>query len=170
MIERAERTLVIESPYLLGNRIEPAICAAAQRGVKVTIITPYRSNKLLYRLWSRKLHQRLNHPNITINGHTDNGGMTHAKLVIVDDRWATFGSFNMIELEGLTQKELNVFTSDSGLIAELNAFVADDLAHTVPIPSPRFASVRLTYRALYHLHKWWTRRLLQNPEWKAIYC
>lgn len=170
MIERAERTLVIESPYLLGNRIEPAIRAAATRGVRVNIITPLHSNKWLYRLWSRKLHHRLNHPNITIYGHAGNGGMTHAKLMIVDDRWATFGSFNMIELEGLTQKELNVFSSDPSLIAQLNAFVTEDLAHATPISPPRFASVRLTYRALYHFHKWWTKRLLQNPKWKAIYC
>lgn len=170
MIGRAKQTLVIQSPYMLGNRIEPAISAAAKRGVKVTIITPLQSNKFLYRLWSRKLYHRLNHPNITIYGHTGNGGMTHAKLVIVDDRWASFGSFNMIELEGLTQKELNVFSSNPDLIAQLNVFVNEDLAHATLITPPRFASVRLTYRALYHFHKWWTKRLLQNSEWKALYC
>lgn len=170
MIGQAEHTVVIESPYLLGDRIEQAIFAAAQRGVRVTIITPYASNKLIYRVWVRTLRRRLAHSNVSFYGYQGNGGMTHAKLIIVDDRWASFGSFNMIELEGLTQKELNIFSSSSDLIAQLNALVTQDLSAAMPLPTPRFAPGRFTYRGLYLLVRWWTRRLLQHPDWKAVYC
>ncbi|NLX09898.1 MAG: phosphatidylserine/phosphatidylglycerophosphate/cardiolipin synthase family protein [Chloroflexi bacterium] len=170
MIDRAEQTLVIESPYLLGDQIERRIRAAAERGVRVTIVLPGRSNKLLYRLWVRKLLQRLSHPNIALYGFAADGGMTHAKLIIVDDRWASFGSFNMIELEGLTQKELNIFTSQTRFIARLNALIADDRARSHPLPPPRTTYGRFTYSLLYRAVRWWTNRLLRNPKWKARYC
>ncbi len=170
MIGRAQHTLAIESPYLLGDHIETALHEAAERGVRVTIILPAHSNKLMYRLWVRKLRRRLTHPNVTVYGYHASKGMTHAKLIVVDDRWASFGSFNMIELEGLTQKELNVFSGDPALIAQLNAVVAADLAAAAPVAPPRTVVGRFTYTILYHFFKWWTRRLLRRPDWKAIYC
>lgn len=170
MIGRAGHTLVIESPYLLGDHFEAAIRAAAERGVQVTLITPFLSNKLVYRLWARKLRRRLSHPRITIYGYQGDGGMTHAKLIIVDDRWASFGSYNMIELEGLTQKELNVFSADPSLIAQLKALVASDRAQSVVLDGPRISWGRFSYTVLYRFFDWWTRRLVRDPEWKTRYC
>jgi cardiolipin synthase len=170
IIHRAKETVVIESPYLLGDHIETALYHAAQRGVQVTVIMPYRSNKFVYRLWVRDTKRRLQHPNITIYGYRGNGGMTHAKLVLVDDRWATFGSLNLMELEGLTQKELNIFTSNQQLIAQLREFVEQDVAQSVILKTPRHGWGRFSYTLLYHGFNWWTQRLIQNEAWRAVYC
>lgn len=170
MINRAEKLVVIESPYLIGHKIEGALRRAAEREVKVQIIMPYRSNKLVYRIWVRKTKQNLNHPNIAIYGFQGNGGMTHAKLVVVDNRWATFGSLNIMELEGLTQQELNVFTSNTEIIGELNQFIATDLAQSVRLAIPRYAFGRFTYTVLYRFFNWWTQRLVRNKEWRERYC
>lgn len=170
MIGRAQRTIVIESPYLLGDHIERALRAAAERGVRVALILPGRSNKLLYRRWVRVLRRRLDHPHVTVWGFRGCGGMTHAKLILVDDQWASFGSLNMIELEGLTQKELNVFSSSPDLIAQLQALIARDLAQAAPLPAPRFVAGRPLYTVLYHFFRWWTRRLIRDADWKARYC
>ncbi len=170
MIARAQRSIVIESPYLLGDHLERALRAAAERGVRVTLILPARSNKLLYRRWVRMLRRRLNHPNVTVYGHLGGSGMTHAKLILVDDQWASFGSFNMIELEGLTQKELNVFSSNAALIAQFQDLIAGDIAHAVPVPAPRVVFGRPLYAVLYRFFRWWTRRLLRDADWKARYC
>ena len=170
MIDRAQRTIVIESPYLLGDRIERALRAAAERGVRVSLILPARSNKLLYRRWVRVLLRRLDHPNITVYGFTGCGGMTHAKLVLVDDQWASFGSLNMIELEGLTQKELNVFSSNPDLIAQLQTLIARDIAQSDPVPVPPHAAARPLFTVLVRFSDWWTRRLLRRADWKARYC
>lgn len=170
LIDGCRSTLVIESPYLIGERMEQAILAAAQRGVAVTLIVPYRSNKHLYRLWVRSLRRRLAHPGIAIHGYQGDGGMTHAKLLLVDGRRASFGSFNMMELEGLTQKELNVFTGDPEFIAEIQRFVAADLAHSALLPPPGRAGGWFTYRALHAFFRWWTGRLLRDPGWRRVYC
>ena len=170
MLGSARHSLVIVSPYLMGDHIEPAILQAAQRGVSCTLIIPFRSNKLVYRIWARKMLRRFNHPNIQIYGFQGEHNMTHAKLVIADDERATFGSFNMFELEGLTQKELNIFTNNADLINQLNQFVAQNLSTSVLLPVPRTTFGRFTYTVLYHFFKWWTNRLVSNREWKAIYC
>jgi cardiolipin synthase len=169
-IEQARHSLIIESPYLLGNHIESRIWAAAERGVQITLITPYHSNKLMYHIWGRTLQRRLVHPNIAIFGYQGNGGMTHAKLLIVDEEWASFGSCNMFELEGLTQKELNVFSNNADLIAQLSALVACDLARATLLTPPKRAFGRPTYTISYHLVNWWTKHLLRSPKWKLTYC
>ena len=97
---RRRETLVIESPYLLGDRLERAIVGAADRGVRVTLIVPYRANRGIVRLLApphpRALPARQHR---ALRGYRDTGGMLHAKFAIVDGRRATFGSFNMFELE-----------------------------------------------------------------------
>jgi cardiolipin synthase len=170
MIAGARETLVIESPYLLGDRLEAAIVAAADRGVQVTLIVPARANRGIVRLWRRRTLQRFHHPNIALLGYQDTGGMLHAKFAIVDGRRATFGSFNMFELESRTQKELNVFSDDASLVAQLEAVVADDRRVSVPMPAPAWTLGRVTYEWCYRFFDAWTRRLLRDPEWVATYC
>lgn len=170
MIGQARFSLVIESPYLIGDHIESQILKAAERGVRVTIITPCHNNKLMYRIWLPTLQRRLDHSNIAICGYQGNGGMTHAKFVIVDGEWVSFGSYNMCELEGLTQKDLNVFSNNVDLIAQLNVLIANDLAHATPLMPPRRAFGRFTYTIPYQIVNRWTKHLLRSPEWRDIYC
>jgi cardiolipin synthase len=170
MIAGAQATLVIESPYLLGDRLESAIVAAADRGVQITLVLPFRANRGIVRMWRRRTLQRFGHPNIALRGYRATGGMLHAKFAIVDGRRATFGSFNMFELESRTQKELNLFTDDPALVAQLEAVVADDLEASVPMPAPAWTAGRFTYTWCYRFFDAWTRRLLRDPEWVETYC
>ena len=169
-IDAAQHTLVIESPYLFGDRTEAHLLAAAERGVQLTLITPFNSNHGIYRVWVRALRRRLDHPNIALYGYQGTGGMTHAKLLIADNTWGSFGSFNFFELEGVGQKDLNVFSTNADLIAQLRALVAADLAQSVRLEPPDFAPGRFTYSAAYRLVHWWTQRQLKDPAWRAIYC
>jgi cardiolipin synthase len=170
LIGDARERLVMESPYLCGDHIERAILAAAQRGVRVVLVTPLHPNHLHNNVWVRKLRRRLRHANIELLGYSESDGMTHAKLLIVDDRIATFGSVNYQEIEALTQKELNVFTRDPALVGELGALAAADAAASAPVPRPRSAFGWWTYRVAFWLLRLWTNRLLQRPEWRARYC
>lgn len=170
MIEEAKTSLVIESPYLLGDTIEPAILRAAHRGVTVRLIIPYLSNKVVYQIWVKAMVRYLQHPNITIYGYQGEHNMTHAKLVLVDGKRASFGSCNFFELEGLTQKELNIFSDNPDLIHQLEAFIESDIANSTLVPIPTNGFGRFSYTMLYHFFNWWTIRLVQNPAWKARYC
>jgi cardiolipin synthase len=175
VIAHARERIVMESPYLCGDRVETALLDAAIRGVAVVLVTPGRANHLHNRVWVRKLRRRLRHDNIKVLGYpgTDGpgpGGMTHAKLLIVDDTVATFGSLNSQEIESLTQKELNVFTRDPDLVSELSALANADAAVSQPVPQPRSAFGWFTYRFWYWFARTWTNRLLGRAAWRAEYC
>jgi cardiolipin synthase A/B len=166
----ARERIAIESPYLCGDRIESALLDAARRGVRVSVVSPYRPNHLHNKVWIRKLRRRLRHPNIDLFGYRGSTeGMTHAKLLVVDGRVAMFGSINFQEIEALAQKELNVVTRDPALLAELSALHAADVAASEPAPRPRTAFGWWTYRFLYGVVRWWTRRLLRRESWRAVY-
>jgi hypothetical protein len=76
----------------------------------------------------------------------------------------------MFELEGLTQKDLNVFTNNAHLIAQLAAFVTNDLAHAVSLSPPKRAFGGFTYTIPYQVVKWWTKYMLRSAKWRATYC
>jgi cardiolipin synthase len=169
LIGTAQESIVIESPYLLGDTLEGKLRQAAERGVKITLIMPFQSNKLIYRVWVRHLLKFLNHPNIRIFGWQGKNNMTHAKLIIVDGKWAGFGSYNMFELEGLTQKDLIVFSDNPDLLRQFHQMIADDLRHSVLLEAPRWTWGRGSYRLVHGFFKWWTERLVKNEQWLAIY-
>ena len=91
-------------------------------------------------------------------------------LVIVDEQYASFGSLNMFELEGLTQKELNIFTHNTEFIQQALDFVEQDIKDSAIIAQPRTAFGRFTYSLLYQFFRAWTNRLVKNPDWRAKYC
>ncbi len=170
LIATAREHIVVESPYLCGDHIETALLDAAKRGVRVVLVTPQQPNHLHNRVWIRKLRRRLRHDNIEVLGYPGSDGMTHAKLLIVDHAVASFGSSNYQEIESLTQKELNVFTRDPDLVAELSALAAADAATSRPVARPRTAVGWFTFRFLYWFARTWTNRLLRRQAWRATYC
>ena len=170
MIDGAQRSVLIELPYLLGDAIEAALRRAARRGAQVTVVIPWRANHTWARIWARSLLRHLDHPNVECFGYRGAHDMTHAKVLVVDARRATFGSFNMLELEGLTQKELNVFSDDHDLVDQLEGLVRADVSASDRMPVPRSSFGRFTYTWSYAFFRWWTRRLLRRPEWRKEYC
>ena len=170
LVASARVRIVVESPYLCGERIERALLDAARRGVHVRLVTPLRPNHLHNRVWVRKLRRRLRHANIAVLGYEGSGGMTHAKLLVVDGEIATFGSLNYQEIEAVAQKELNIFTRDPALVAELETLATADAGSSRPVPIPVTSFGWFTYRFLHWLVRAWTRRLLRRPTWRATYC
>jgi cardiolipin synthase A/B len=170
MIDDAERSIVLASPSLLGDDIERALLAAAARDVEISILAPARHNRAIFRVWVAQTFRRLAHPNITIHRFEGFGGMTHAKLLVVDDSRATFGSFNFFELEETTQKELNVFTTDRALISSLRTYFDAAVATSTVLAPPARSFGRFTYTLTHTLVARATRRLLRDPDWKARYA
>ena len=163
LVGGATRSIVVESPSLLGDDLERALLRAADRGVHVTVVAPARHNRAIFRLWAAETFRRLEHPNITVYRYEGSGSMTHAKLLLVDDTIATFGSSNFFALESITQRELNVFTRDPACVRALRAYVADGIAQSTSPPPPSYASFRWTYTLLERAAASWTRHLLRDP-------
>jgi phosphatidylserine/phosphatidylglycerophosphate/cardiolipin synthase-like enzyme len=169
LIETAQESIVIESPYLLGDQLESKLRQAAEHGVQVTLIMPFHSNQLMYRVWVRHLRKFLDHPNVRIFGIQGENNMTHAKLIVVDGKWAGFGSYNMFELEGLTQKDLTVFSDNPDLLRQFHQLIEDDLRNSVLLEVPHRTWGRSSYRLIHSFFRWWTGRLVRNEQWLAVY-
>jgi cardiolipin synthase len=169
LVDGAARSVVLESPSLLGDVLERALVRAADRGVHVTVIAPAQHNRAIFRLWVAETFRRLQHPNITVYRYERSGGMTHSKLLVVDETVASFGSSNFFALEAITQRELNVFTRDPACIGALRAYLADGIAGSSVLPPPTHKSFRWSYTLAERAVERWTRHLLLDAEWRARY-
>ena len=170
LVDGACETIFLETPSLLGARIERALLDAADRGVRITVVVPAEHNRWIFRVWSRKTMLEIRHPNIAVHGYRGCGSMTHVKLLIVDDARAVVGSANLFALEAMTQKELCLFTDDSALVEELREQAAIDTLHSAPLAAPRTSVGRFSYSMLELAVDAWTRRLLRKPAWRSGYA
>ena len=170
LIDGARETIFLETPSLLGHRVERALLDAADRGVHVDVVVPAEHNRWIFRVWSRRTMLEIRHPNITVRGYRGCGAMTHAKLLIVDGRRAAVGSANLFALEAMTQKELCLFTDDIALVDELRNQAAVDTFESAPLSAPRSSVGRFSYSVLELAVDAWTRRLLRKPSWRNEYA
>jgi cardiolipin synthase A/B len=168
-IATAQESIKIEVPYLLGERIEAALVAAARRGVRITLIVPAVLNKVIFQRWNAATYRRLNHPNIRLYGYQSHGGMTHAKLYIIDDTWTMIGSLNTFELECITHQELNIVSQNAELIAQLDAQFQADLQQSSRMAPPRRDAFRLTHTLLYYVLQVLNHTLIHIPAWRRQY-
>jgi hypothetical protein len=89
---------------------------------------------------------------------------------VVDGKRAGFGSYNMFELEGLTQKDLTVFSDNPDLLRQFHQLIEDDLRNSVLLDAPRWTWGRSSYRLVHSFFRWWTGCLVKNEKWFAVYA
>lgn len=94
MIHRARRYIYISTPYLiLENEMITALCLAAKSGVDVRIMTPHIPDKKTVFAVTRANYSELADSGVAIYEYTP--GFVHAKVMVVDDEYATVGTVNM---------------------------------------------------------------------------
>jgi cardiolipin synthase len=90
---------------------------AAARGVRVRLILPgYYEYAVPYRA-SRVVYRQLLDAGIEIMEY--HASYLHAKVAVVDGRWATVGSSNLDPLSLLLAREANLVIQDEGFAGEL---------------------------------------------------
>ncbi|MFI4953294.1 MAG: cardiolipin synthase ClsB [Burkholderiales bacterium] len=117
-IRTAKREVVIANSYFFpGIRFRRALVAAAGRGVAVTLLLQGRVEYLLLHFATRAMYGQLLQAGIVIEEY--HRSMLHAKVAVVDDRWATVGSSNIDPYSLLMAREANVIVRDRRFNAEL---------------------------------------------------
>jgi cardiolipin synthase len=110
-IRTAKQEILIANAYFFpGVRFRHALIAAAARGVKVTLLLQARVEYRLLRYASRALYGQLLAAGVVIAEY--HKSFLHAKVAVVDDRWATVGSSNIDPYSLLMAREANVFVRD----------------------------------------------------------
>lgn len=94
IITRATSYVYITTPYLvIDNEMEVALCTAAQSGVDVRIVTPYRYDKWYVHTLTRSHYEQLIRAGVKIYEYTP--GFMHGKMFVADDNICMVGTCNM---------------------------------------------------------------------------
>jgi cardiolipin synthase len=125
-IRGARREIVIACAYFLpGWRVRRALMAAARRGVRVVLLLQGSTDHRVLQQASRVLYEALLERGIEIFEYS--GGELHAKVGVVDERWATVGSSNLDPFSLVLAREANVVVFDEAFARELRASLEEEL-------------------------------------------
>ena len=123
-IRRARSEIVIANSYFFpGIAFRRALTDAIQRGVVVTLILQAKVEYVLLHFASRALYGQLLDAGVVIQEY--HKSMLHAKVAVIDDRWATVGSSNIDPYSLLMAREANVFVRDRRFADELKSELAE---------------------------------------------
>ncbi len=117
-IMRAREEILIANAYFLpGRRLRMALERAAQRGVRVTLLLQGRYEYFMQYYGSRPVYARLLQAGVAIHEYAPS--FLHAKVAVVDGRWATVGSSNLDPLSLLLAREANLAVDDTAFAGAL---------------------------------------------------
>lgn len=126
LLDSAKEYAYLQSPYFIPTRqIMHAMCNAAERGVDVRLIIPYRGDHGVLTPWASKSY---------IEEAQDSGvkiafyriGYMHSKTWVVDDRWTTVGSTNIDVRSYLLDEEANAFIDDPAYARKMKDIFMED--------------------------------------------
>lgn len=131
-IKQARREVDIVTPYFYpGRRLRLALRHAAARGVKVRLLLQGKVDLPIAGLAARVLYDELIQHGIEI--HEYQPAFLHAKVMRVDDDWATVGSSNLDPLSLVLNMEANLIVRDRVFVKTLAHSLAEDFAASKPV-------------------------------------
>ena len=117
-IRSARDDILIACAYFFpGRRLRLALEQAASRGVRVRLLLQGHYEYFLPYHAARKLYGQLLKAGVEI--HEYQASFLHAKVAVIDGRWATVGSSNLDPLSLLLAREANVVVRDDGFARAL---------------------------------------------------
>jgi cardiolipin synthase len=127
LIEGATKSIRINTPYFLPDQsLRETFKQAARRGVKIDIIVPgSHTDQRWVRIVSRRKYRELLKEGIHIYEYR--AGMTHAKVLNVDDLWVVLGTTNFDNRSFEHNDEVNVAIRDEDMSARLKKDFLQDL-------------------------------------------
>lgn len=115
----ARQSVIIANAYFIpGRRLRRALVLAAARGVRVVLLLQGKYERFLQYHAARPVLAELLRAGIEIHEYAPSS--LHAKVAVVDRRWATVGSSNLDPLSLLLAREANVMTTDRRFAALLH--------------------------------------------------
>jgi cardiolipin synthase A/B len=144
-VTSAERQVQIMTPYFIPPlELVAALETAALRGVEVSLVLPRRSN-LRYIDWAT-LHWIPALVRRGVRVYLQEPPFSHAKLFVIDGRYAHVGSVNVDTRSLRLNFEIAVEVYDKGVCGELAAFIARRAASVPPLTAQSVEALRLPER------------------------
>jgi cardiolipin synthase len=125
-IRGAKNYIYLTTPYFVPDRrMRRVLRLAAKRGVEVKILVPKTSNYPLVDSGSHAYYDKLISSGIRIFQYY--GELLHAKTAVIDDTWATIGSFNLDSLSFLYNFEANIVSTNALFAKEIREYFENDM-------------------------------------------
>jgi cardiolipin synthase len=119
-ITAARSEIILANAYFIpGHRLRAALLEAAQRGVHIRLLLQGRIEYAIQHYAQRALFGQLFAAGIEIYEYRP--AYLHAKVGVVDGRWATVGSSNIDPYSLLLAREANVVVHDADFAQRLEA-------------------------------------------------
>lgn len=127
-IGEAHEEIIIANAYFLpGRKLRQALIHAALRGVRVRLLLQGRYEYFLQYHAVRVVYGVLLSAGVEI--HEYEPSFLHAKVAVIDRRWATVGSSNLDPLSLLLAREANVVVVDESFAQELRTRLVQAMEH-----------------------------------------
>lgn len=145
-LKKAESEVLLASAYFVPDRgLMRALKATAKRGVEVRLLVPGKSDVPSVQRAGEHSYEQLLRAGVHI--HTHLGTHMHAKAAVVDQRWCTFGSYNLDFASLLYNLELVVEVIGDLSPVQLAAHMRSDFAKSPEIELHRWQERSWTTRA-----------------------
>ena len=126
-VRRARARVWIENGYFFPpRRLWQDLRAAARRGVDVKVIVPAGSDVPVIASAARGEYGRWLRAGLEV--HEYQPAMCHSKFAVIDDDWATIGSFNLNPTSLISTNETNLFIYEPRMVAVVAALFEADLS------------------------------------------
>jgi len=119
--------LIANAYFIPGRKLRKALFKARERGVRVCLLLQGRYENFFQYRAARPVFQRLVDAGIEVCEYAPSA--LHAKVAVIDRRWATVGSTNLDPLSLLLAREANVVTVDPRFGALLHDALDDIVCH-----------------------------------------
>lgn len=156
-IKRARRYVYIANAYFIPDRgLRRALRNAVRRGVDVRVMVPADGDILPAQLASQALLGHALRSGLRV--FLWQGAMLHAKTAVIDDEWATVGSFNLDHRSWSMNLEVNVIVPEAEFATKLREVFERDEARCVELARETWRArplwKRLVERFFFLFHRW----------------
>ncbi|MBE0620748.1 MAG: cardiolipin synthase ClsB [Burkholderiales bacterium] len=148
-IRAAHKEVIIANAYFFpGARFRHALRSAAGRGVRVVLLLQGKVEYVLLHYASRALYGSLLDAGVEIYEY--HKSFLHAKVAVIDKRWATVGSSNIDPFSLMLAREANVVVDDVHFSQEIRRSLLDHMK----------VGARVVAKRMWHRQPLWRRLLI----------
>ena len=152
--EAREEVIIANAYFFPGARFRHALRAAARRGVRVVLLLQGRVEYMLLHYASRALYGTLLDAGVEIYEY--HKSFLHAKVAVIDRRWATVGSSNIDPFSLMLAREANLVVDDAAFSEELRLSLHDHMRDGAMVVA----------KSAWHQQPMWRRAII----WGAYGC
>ncbi len=135
LVQQAKKSVWIVTPYFIPDDVlQRSLMVQARAGIDVRLVLPKKSNHALTDLARRNYLRELSAAGVKVLLYQP--GMNHAKMLLVDEHTALFGSANMDLRSLFLNFEVGTVTYSTTEAREIARWMQEVFALSKPMPDP----------------------------------